>query len=435
MTRLQAGGVALFISALALASGCNKQSAVERMNSAAESYVKLVLAVGEHDEGYVDAYYGPEEWREVAKVQKKPLDEIKTEAQRLTRSLEVTDVAGRDEIEELRREYLIKQLTSLVARVEMLEGRKLSFDEESLALYDAEAPIHPESYFHGILDRLEALLPGNEPLVGKYERYKQDFIIPKQKLDAVFKAAIEEARRRTMQRIELPAGESFVVEYVTDKPWSGYNWYKGNSHSVIQINTDMPIYIDRAIDLAAHEGYPGHHVYNMLLEDRLVRRREWIEYTVYPLFSPQSLIAEGSANFGVEVAFPGPERAAFEREVLFQLAGIDPGKTREYSEVNKLVAALSYAGNEAARQYLDGRIDSDEAASWLTRFALMPLERARQRVRFIDVYRSYVINYNLGQDMVKRYIEARGGTEDNPEKRWTEFERLISSPRLPSGLK
>ena len=65
----------------------------------------------------------------------------------------------------------------------------------------------------------------------------------------------------------------------------------------------------------------------------------------------------------------------------------------------------------------------------------MPKERALQRVRFFDQYRSYVINYNLGKDMVRRYIESRGGTPDNPERRWQEFEKLISSPRLPSGLK
>ena len=61
-------------------------------------------------------------------------------------------------------------------------------------------------------------------------------------------------------------------------------------------------------------------------------------------------------------------------------------------------------------------------------------ERAKQRVRFIEQYRSYVINYNLGKDMVRRFVESRGGTADNPSKRWDEFEQLLSSPRLPSGL-
>jgi hypothetical protein len=39
-----------------------------RMNDAAKTYVNLVLAMGEHDADYVDAYYGPPEWREALAV-------------------------------------------------------------------------------------------------------------------------------------------------------------------------------------------------------------------------------------------------------------------------------------------------------------------------------------------------------------------------------
>ena len=221
---------------------------------------------------------------------------------------------------------------------------------------------------------------------------------------------------------------------MTNQPWSGYNWYQGSARSLIQINTDLPITIDRAVDLAAHEGYPGHHVYNVLLEHHLVRERGWVEYSVYPLFSPQSLIAEGSANFGIRVAFPGEERTAFERDVLYPLAGLDASRADEYATVLALADRLSYAGNEAARRYLDGAIDAEEAAAWLERFALYDTERARQRVRFIDRYRSYVINYNLGQDLVREWVERQGGTAEASRQRWGAFTALLSSPRLPSGL-
>jgi hypothetical protein len=232
----------------------------------------------------------------------------------------------------------------------------------------------------------------------------------------------------------LPGGESFTVEYVTDKSWSGYNWYQGNFTSLIQVNTDLPITIDRAIDLACHEGYPGHHVYNAMLEKHLVRERGWVEFSVYPLFSPQSLVAEGTANFGIDVAFPGAERVAFERDVLYPLAGLDPVTAERYATVQDLVERLSYAGNEAARRYLNGEIDRAATQAYLERYALMPPDRAEQRVRFMDQYRSYVINYNLGQDLVRQYVERQGGTADNPQRRWEVFSELLASPRLPSGL-
>ena len=89
------------------------------------------------------------------------------------------------------------------------------------------------------------------------------------------------------------------------------------------MNLDFPVPLDRAIDLACHEGYPGHHVYNALLEQALVHDRGWVEISMYPLFSPQSLIAEGSANYGIDMAFPSAERTAFERDSLFPLAGLE----------------------------------------------------------------------------------------------------------------
>jgi hypothetical protein len=405
------------------------------INALAERYVRLVLALGQHDADYVDAYYGPPEWRKDAEATKRPVAAIDPDAAALLTTLRMSPpLPSADEMRRLRHDYLTRQLESLRSRAAMLSGRKLSFDEESKALYDAVAPVHTEAEFAGVLAQLEAKLPGSGPLVRRYDEFRKQFIIPKDRLDAVFRAAIDGCRARTLEHITLPATEEFVLEYVTNKSWSGYNWYQGNYRSLIQINTDLPIYVDRAIDLACHEGYPGHHVYNVLLEKNLVRDRGWVEFTVYPLFSPQSLIAEGTANFGIDVTFPRAERLEFERRVLFPAAGLKSETAAQYYEVLALVERLSYAGNEAARRYINGQIDAKGAADWLERYGLYSRPRAEQRVRFTDQYRSYVINYNLGKDMVREHVEARGGTPDNPAKRWQEFARLISSPRLPSGL-
>jgi hypothetical protein len=404
------------------------------LNRLAESYVRLVLAVGQHDADYVDAFYGPEEWKVEAEASRIPLEAIKKKAVATVAELMTVAPARLDEALKLRHQYLVRQLQALYAKVELLSGRKMTFDEESRALYDAVAPTYAEDHFKAILQELSGLLPGSGTVAERHEKFKSAFVIPGEKLDAVFTAAIGESRRRTKGRIRLPDDESFVVEYVTGKSWSGYNWYKGNSHSLIQVNTDLPIYIDRAIDLASHEGYPGHHVYNALLERHLVREKKWIEFTVYPLFSPQSLIAEGTANYGIAMAYPENERIAFERDVLFPAAGLDGSKAGQYYQIHAIVLKLNYAGNEAARKYLNGEIGREEAARWLTEYALMAPGRAQQRTAFFDQYRSYVINYNLGQDIVKRYIESRGGTPDKPEKRWREFQALLSTPRVPSGL-
>ncbi len=409
-------------------------SILTTLNHFAETYVKLVLAVGQHDADYVDAFYGPAEWTDEAKAQRKPLEQIKNEALQAKLEIELPDISDEEELTQLRYHYLTTQLSALITHVEMLGGKKLSFDEEAKALYDAIPPTNSEEYFQKLIAALDTRVPGKGPVPERVEQYRKHFTIAHDQLDAVFQAAIHECRERTERHIHLPANEQFKIEYVQNKSWSGYNWYKGNNESLIQINTDLPIFLERAIDLAAHEGYPGHHVYNCLLETEFARTRGWVEFTAYALFSPQSLIAEGTANFGINVAFPGKERMEFERDVLFPIAHLEKKEAENYSAVQAITEQLNYAHNEAARRYLNGLCSREDAAQWLVQYALMSPERAMQRTRFFDQYRSYVINYNLGQDLVKRYIENRGGIAEHPEKRWTEFLKLISSPRLPSGL-
>jgi hypothetical protein len=414
-------------------STSEKPSASAILDAAGERYAKLVLALGERDADYVDAYYGPAAWRDEAKSARKTLEQIRAEATGVLGELQ--KARPTEEQNQLRQTYQIHQLQALLARIAILTGTRMSFDEESKALYDAVAPHHDDGYFASVAADLDKEVPpGPGTLIDRYQTFRQEFVIPANKLDAVFRKAIEVARERTLAHLRLPAEENFAVEYVQDKPWSGYNWYKGNYRSLIQVNTDLPIYIDRALDLAGHEGYPGHHVYNVLLEKNLVHDRGWVEFSVYPLYSPQSLIAEGSANYGVDVLFSKPERVIWERDNLFPLAGIPAARADAYYRVLALLEKLAYADNEAARRYLEGLFTFEQTAAWLQKFALATPERAAQRVRFIDKYRSYVINYNLGKDLVRAHVES-STPAGNIALRWQVFGELLSSPRLPSSLK
>jgi hypothetical protein len=394
----------------------------------------MVLAVGVHDPDFVDSYYGPPEWKSQADSARIGIPEIRSRTAALLDSLQAAPVGDTSEMVRLRRRYLTLQLQALAARLDLLEGARLTFDQESRALYAAVAPTHDEAHFQAIVARLDSLLPGRGPLPARYEAFVKGFVIPPDRVDTVFKTAIAACRERTAQYLTLPPGEQFTVEYVQGKPWSGYNWYQGRYTSLIQVNNDLPIYIDRALDLACHEGYPGHHVYNAMLEHGLVRGRGWPEWQVYPLFSPQSLIAEGTANYGIDIAFPGAERLAFERDVLYPLAGLDPSRAEAYSAVHTFAGELSYAGNEAARRYLEGQIDARAATEWLVKYALMTRPLAERRVKFFDRYRSYVINYNLGRDLVAAYVEREAGPNATPEERWRVFAALLASPRLPPDL-
>src|SRR6266487_5850166 len=188
--------------------------AADSMNAVAEQYAHLVLALGQHDPDYVVAFYGPAEWKTQAEKEKKSLDAIGAEAAELIATLAKTPNAS-DDLLQLRQEYLQKQVAALAARVRMLKGEKLKFDDESRALYDAVAPTFPDSHFIQLIAQLEAKIPGTGPsspqdesvrlanrtggsLWQRYEEWRKPFVIPKEKLDTVFQLAIKECRARTL---------------------------------------------------------------------------------------------------------------------------------------------------------------------------------------------------------------------------------------------
>ena len=397
----------------------------------AEAYVHLTLEIGEREPGYVDAYYGPGEWAQQAKLSPRPLPELRTAAESLLKQLSTVDEVGLAPVEIRRKHLLAAQLTAARTRMTMLAGESLDFEHEAEGLYALRPALKPLSEYDAVLQRLEALFPGKGPLSQRVDAFAGSTAIPHDRLERVMHASIDECKRRTLEHIALPTEEKFTLELVTGQPWSGYNWYKGDATSVIQINTDLPVLMSRAVDLGCHEGYPGHHVLNMLLEQRLYQQRGWIEFTVYPLYSPMSLIAEGSANFGIELAFLGEEKLAFEHDVLYPLAGLDPALAVRDAELQRARSELAGARLTIARDYLDGRIDRAEAVRLAQEYQLMSAERAEQSIAFVDRYRSYVINYGLGQDLVRAYVDAAGKT---PEARWAAMERILSEPTVPADL-
>jgi hypothetical protein len=423
--------LALLMGACASTPGSSPAHGNAQLGQAAEDYVKLSLEIGEREPGYIDAYYGPAEWQDAAKANVREVPQLREAVATLSQRIAAVDEAALTPLERRRRAFLSAQLTAADTRLRMMAGEKLSFDDEAQGLFALRPQLQPLASYDAVLQDIERLLPGHGPLWQRVDNEVKRTAIPHDKLDAVMRAAIAECRRRTVAHIALPKDERFTLELVTRQPWSGYNWYKGNATSLIQINTDLPVLMSRAVDLGCHEGYPGHHVLNMLLEQRMYKEHGWIEYTVYPLYSPQSFIAEGTANFGIELAFPGEARLAFERDVLYPLAGLDPALAQRDFELQRARGRLSGARLTIAREYLDGRIDRTTALALAQKYQLLSPERAEQQIKFTETYRSYVINYGLGLDMARAYVDAAGPDED---ARWAAMEWMISGPTLPSEL-
>lgn len=170
------------------------------------------------------------------------------------------------------------------------------------------------------------------------------------------------------------------------------------------------------------------------MEKNLVKDKGWMEYTVYPLYSPQSLIAEGLAVYGEELLFPGNERRRFEKEVLFPIAKLDTADADVYFKALELQDKLDGSSILAAKNYLNGDWTKEETLAWIQKFQLMTKERAEKYLSFIETYRSYVVTYHTGNVIINNYIERNGGTKDNLARKWELFNELNSTPQTPSGL-
>ncbi len=421
--------VLMFVGAVFLAA-CATAPAEPDLNPLAESYVRLSLETGTHEEGYVDAYFGDPAWKTEAEANPRSIAELKTAVDALSTQLAAALERARDPVVQRRARALSAYAASMRFRLDMIEGTRVPFADEAERLFALRPTLRPLESYDAALTRIEALAPGRGTLAERVSAFNDRYIIPRDRLRAVMEAAIAEWRRRTVEHIALPENERFELEFVTGQSWGAYNWYRGDNHSLIQVNTDLPIGIGAALTFGCHEGYPGHHVQGIHAE-KLYRERGWVEYSVVPLFSPQGPLNEGGGNYGIDLAFPGDERLAFERDTLFPLAGLDPATAAAYGAMREATVELRGASLKVNQMYLDGEIDRERAIELHQRYGLVSRRRAEQSLSFADHYRSYVINYSTGEDVVRAFAERAG---ESNEARWAAYESILTQPTLPSDL-
>lgn len=413
-----------------LAACATPPAASADLNVLAERYVHLVLEIGAHEEGYIDAYYGPPEWKTEADAHPRSVAQLKMDADALKAELTAAVANAANPADARRARTLEIYVSSARFRLDMIEGRRVPLADEAEALFGLRPNLRPLSSYDAALARVEAVVPGRGPLEQRVDAFLARYTIPEDRLTAVSQAAIAECRRRTLQHLPLPANERFDMELVTGQSWGAYNWYRGDNNSLIQINAGLPVRIDGAIGYGCHEGYPGHHVQGISAE-RLYRENGWVEFSVAPLFSPQGPLNEGAGNYGVELAFPGDEREQFEASVLYPLAGLDPAAAPALAAYREAIDELAGARLTIAAMYLGGEIDRERAIELTQRYQLMSRQRAERTVAFSEQYRSYVINYSAGEDLVRAYIERAG---PSAEARWAAYASILNQPTLPEHL-
>jgi hypothetical protein len=423
-----AGLLLALLSGVAAAAG---QERADSMTAIAEDYVRVGLLFQNHDPTpYL--FIGPEALRTDARSQNVPLPDIVARLVELRSRIDALP-APEKPADQRRRRDLAERITALVTRGGILMGDlPASFDEETRLVFGVQVPVYDEAHFRAVAAKLDAIIPGDGDLVGRVAAFREQFVIPPDRLEAVIGRAMAECRARTRANLELPPDEHVTLNITGGKHWVGFTEYRGNGHSIVHLNRDVPVHIERAIELGCHEGYPGHHVHATLVEQELIKRRGWIEYSLITLLGPLAVIAEGAANFGVDLAFSREDRIAFERSVLLPLAGLSGENLETYYHYIDLLDELNFARNEVARRYLYAGMPREQAVQWLMEFGLETRATASQRLDFIDAQRTYVINYNYGKQLVRDYVlsRARAGSRDA----WKTFYAVLTTPLMPADL-
>ena len=386
----------------------------------AQTYVELALGLDQQKEGEVDSYFGPPDLLEKAQSSSSSLEELLADARALANSIKESAASET----ETRARHLLEKVEQLITVIELIQGPgKLPFREETDTLYGLVLPGEMVSYQEK-LDELVSLLPGRGTLAFKLASYNNKLVIPADKREAVFEAALAECRQRTLDHWQLPADESLSIEWTRDVQ-AAWHQYEGANKSTLRINGLTIGLVSGAVDLACHEGYPGHHAQFVLMDNADNVQGLPIEDSLVLLRSPGSVLREGAANAGVELVFPFAERLAFERDVLFPIAGLSPTEAETNLKIHNLVNELSSAVVPVIEEYYNGDSIFNAASFRLKREAMISSPIAL--LEFIDEYGTYSIGYTIARDMINSHLNALPETQ-----RWQALASLITQPASES---
>ena len=375
-----------------------------------ERYLELCLRLGRHVDGLVDSYYGPPDIKE--RVDAEEL----TDPARLVRAaaslLGVLDDHA----------WLRAQLVGLETVGRRLVGEEIAYEDEVERCYGVRPEWVPEESFAAAHSELDAALPGPGSLAERYQGWREGDGLRDEELAAVFDRMAKDFRSRTAALFELPEGESIEAEYVSDEPWTAFNYYLGDLRSRVSVNTDIPMTPDLLAELVAHETYPGHHTEHSWKE-QLHTREGRLEESALMVATPSCLVSEGIASLASEVMLGDDAEDTVAGHVQGTSVGYDAALSRKVKDARR---PLAYVGPNVALLIHTRGASEEEAVEYFMRCALVSRGRAENAVRFITdpVWRSYISTYTAGYDLCRDFIRG------DPAR----FKRLLTEQLTPADL-
>ncbi|MBF6386329.1 DUF885 domain-containing protein [Nocardia farcinica] len=387
-------------------------------------YLRLGLAFDRLEEGFVDAYTGdPALRREVANAPAPQPRELARRAAELRAALPDSGLPAE------RVEFLDAHLRALECSGRKFAGDDIGFVDEVRAYFDVEiAPGNVEDYLDAHR-RMDEVLAGDGMLAERIAAHRRADEIPPERLSACVEAFSSALREKVRERYPLPDHEHVTYEVVGDKPWSGFNYYLGNFHSRVAINSDLKQHMANLPHLIAHESYPGHHTEHCRKEAGLVAAGQ-AEQTLFLVNTPQCLMAEGLADLALR-SIVGPGWGRWAQEIYADLGLRFDGERAE--RLAQASAKLLSVRQDAALLLHDRRRDEREVAEFLQRWSLVTPDRARQQLRFLSspLWRAYISTYVEGYRLLGDWLDRAG----DPAERGERFRRLLDEPLTPAAVR
>ena len=409
----------------------------EEIDILAEDYVKTVLNLNELSEGELDSYFGSLDFEpdSTGSIQELGSLVVKLEGQVAS----ISDPTNIDRISDLSNDlkhlknllYFIQDPESMTFAEEasLLYGLNLGELEDSTRLSDdgrvefIERPkTDLEERTEEVVDLLEELLPGQGSLPFRIADFQSKFIVPIEKREEVFETALNLCKEATEEYWELPEESSIELDWTRDVtvPW---HTFEGNGLSVIRINPLYLGYIGSMIDVACHEGFPGHHVQLSMIEKEAIHRdTNYPERQMVLLRSPLSALLEGAADFAVDLAFPPNKRLMVEKEILFPMAGLEVASAEKYLEIHRLVKELAPATIPTLQAFADEQLPKIAASVRLENEFLISSPMAL--LEHVENFSAYSVGYTLAYQQIEKYIHAK--TSSKAEE-WAVLKNIISN--------
>jgi len=389
-------------------------------------YLLLGLRFDRVEEGYVDSFTGdPALRRQVADEPTPDPADLAREARRL-----LAEVPGTEGLDAQRADYLAAHLKALECAGRKFAGEQVGFVEEVREYFDVDIAKGDPDRYRDAHTKLDEALGGSGPLAQRLQAYRAGEEIPPDRLEECIHAFSSALRDTVRATYPLPESETITYEVVTDKPWSGFNYYLGDYTSTVAVNADLKQQMSNLPRLVAHESYPGHHTEHCRKEAGLVAGLHQDEQTIFLVNTPQCLMAEGLADLAL-YAVQGPSWGDWAAEIYADLGlRFDGDRSAAISEA---AAALADVRQDAALMLHDEHRDIDDVAAYLSRWLLVSDERARQMLRFLSspLWRAYTSTYVEGYRLLRAWIDDRPAGVSLTER----FGRLLDEPLIPSSLR